>query len=55
VYLGSTPAKWLFPQEKATFPALNKGSFTLVLLYLIPAAMAFVRDPLGSSSLSAHT
>jgi hypothetical protein len=24
--------KWLFPQEKATFEALIKGTFTLVLL-----------------------
>jgi hypothetical protein len=24
--------KWLFPQEKATFEVLDKGTFTLVLL-----------------------
>jgi hypothetical protein len=24
--------KWLFPQEKATFSTLTKGTFTLVLL-----------------------
>jgi hypothetical protein len=32
VYLGSTPAKWLFPQEKATLDTSNKATSTVVSL-----------------------
>jgi hypothetical protein len=32
LYPESTTAKWLFPQEKATFKSLSQGTFTLVSL-----------------------
>jgi hypothetical protein len=32
VHLESTPAEWLFPQEKATPNTLNKVTFTVISL-----------------------